>query len=89
MKTFEFWATEWSVITQAPHIDLAGLVVVLAATSSVTKCHYSSQLGSPKERIATLQERVALAPDNERDVKEKLIEVQNLVVELNDQIEAN
>lgn len=64
-------------------------VVALAVMWSVTKWHYSGQLASLKARIEMLQERVALALDNERDVKERLIEAQNLVVELNDQIGAN
>jgi hypothetical protein len=82
MENFEFWAKEWPVITQAPHFALGGLVAVLVATWSITKWHYSSQLACLKERIELLQDR-------ERDVKDKLIEAQNLVEELNDQIEAN
>jgi hypothetical protein len=82
MESFDFWAREWPLITQAPHIALAGLVAVLVAAWSITKWHYSGRLACLKERIEMLQER-------ERDVKEKLIEAKNLVVELNDQIEAN
>jgi hypothetical protein len=82
METFDFWAKEWPVITQAPHIALAGLVVVLAVTWSAAKRYYSDQLSSQKERIELLQER-------ERDVKEKLIDAQSRVVELNDKIQAN
>jgi hypothetical protein len=89
METFEFWAREWPIITQAPHIAVAGLFVVLVAAWSIAKWHYSGELASLKALNAVVQERVALALDNERVVKEKLIDAQNLVEELNDQIEAN
>jgi hypothetical protein len=54
METFDFWAKEWSVITQAPHIALGGLVVFLMATWSVAKWHYSGRLASFKAQIDLL-----------------------------------
>jgi hypothetical protein len=82
METLDFWAREWPVITEAPHLVLGGLIAVVAAMWSVTKWHYSGQLASLKGRIKLLRER-------EWDVKEKLTDARNLVVELSDQIEAN
>jgi hypothetical protein len=75
METFEFWAREWPVITQAPHIVLGGLFAALVAAWTVTKWHYSSRLGSLTERIELL--------------KEKLIDAQTFIAQLNDQIESN
>lgn len=74
MESFDFWAKEWPVITQAPHIALGGLVVVVAVIWSVATSRYSDQLASLKVQIELLKER-------ERDVKEKLIDTQNLVVD--------
>jgi hypothetical protein len=75
MENFDFFAKEWPVITQAPHIALAGLFAVLVAAWSVTKWHYTSQLASLRERVELL--------------KEKVIDAQARVEELTGQIESN
>jgi hypothetical protein len=82
METIDFWAEEWRVIAQAPHIALGGLIAVPVATWLITNWHYSGRVASLKERIEIRQER-------QRDAKDKPIEAQNLVVKPNDRIEAN
>jgi hypothetical protein len=73
---FEFWAKEWPVIAQAPHIVIPGVILlVLAAWFAAwffARMVYVRQIATLRERITLAQERTTAAQDKIVDLTEQI-----------------
>ena len=75
MENFDFWAKEWPVIAQAPHLVIPGVVALFGLAWWIAGLWY-------KQQIETLRERLTLA-------QEKTAAAQEKAVALTEQIQAN
>ena len=79
MLNLEFWEKEWPVIDGAPHIAIGGAITLIVVTAVFVwwlRGHIA------KERIATLEERLRLAGDEQQAVTREVDRLQTLIPQL-------
>jgi hypothetical protein len=84
---FDFWDKEWPVITGAPHIVIGGALALIAIVFLIVRWGYSREVAGQKAQIATLNERLHLASDEQVAVTRQVTMLTSQVSKLEQQIE--
>jgi hypothetical protein len=72
MDSFDFWAKEWPVVTQAPLIVIPGAIVVFLLGVGITWSLFTRQIETLKERLAFANEKAAAAKEDNATLTKRI-----------------
>jgi Tfp pilus assembly protein PilO len=86
---FDWWDKEWPVITGAPHIVFAGVVVIIGVVFMIVRWGYSREIASKAAEISTLNAHLRLAKDEQTAITNTVAQLTQQLSDLSKQIETH
>jgi hypothetical protein len=84
-----FWATEWPLISSAPHLAIGGAIAVALVVWALVSWGYRRQINALRAESGARNARLALAREREAFVSQKRNELEATVQLLNNQTTTN
>jgi hypothetical protein len=84
-----FWAQEWPLVRDAPHLTIGGVIVVALTVWALVSWAYRRKIAALKADNGAWEARLVFAHHKEAIVSEKRNELEATVQLLNNQITAN
>ena len=86
---FTFWAHEWPLIKDAPHLAIGGAIVIALAVWAFVSWAYRRKIAVLRAENGAWQARFSFAHEKEAVASQKRNELEATVQLLNNQITAN